>query len=98
MGEVRIYIPAMAVAEIGYLSNKGKIELSVEKLENYIRDKNSYTIYPQDLAVIKAAFDIDDIPELHDKLIAGTAKVLSAKLITNDPKTEASSFIQTVWK
>ncbi|MBE2219938.1 MAG: hypothetical protein IAF02_00270 [Anaerolineae bacterium] len=35
--------------------------------------------------------------QLHDRLIAATAKALDAKLITNDLKIQASSFVQTIW-
>jgi len=40
--------------------------------------------------VIKAAFEITDIPELHDRLIAGVARHLNLPLITNDPVTRLS--------
>ena len=94
--EVRILIPSMVMAEIGYLSEKGKIELSLDRVEKYILSKNNYTVYPQTMDVIKASFQIKDIPELHDRLIAGTAKLLGVKVITNDPKIEASVSVETV--
>jgi len=96
--EVHIHIPAMVLAELGYLSERGKIELSLEKVEAFLSDKKAYAVYPQTLEVIKSTFGIDDIPELHDRIIAGTAKLLGAKLITNDPKIEASQSVETVWR
>ena len=53
--------------------------------------------YPLNLRVVRAAQQITDIPELHDRLIAATAKALDTKLITNDLKIQASSFVQTIW-
>jgi predicted nucleic acid-binding protein len=96
--EVHIHIPSMVLAEIGYLSERGKIELSLKKVEDYLSDKRNYAVYPQTLEVLKATFEIKDIPELHDRIIAGTAKLLGAKLITNDPKMEASISVDTVWR
>ncbi len=96
--EVHIHIPSMVLAEIGYLSEKNKIKLSLEKVERFLMEKKSYSVYPQTLEVLKSTFEIKDIPELHDRIIAGTAKLLGAKLITNDPKIEASLSVDTVWK
>ncbi len=48
------------------------------------------------LKIIKSAFEIRDIPELHDKLIAGTARYLNLPLITNDPVILQSSFVECV--
>lgn len=49
------------------------------------------------LAVVQSAAQITDIPELHDRLIAGTARTLDLDLITNDPIVQASAFVRTVW-
>jgi hypothetical protein len=37
-----------------------------------------------------------DIPEPHGRLIAGTARLLNLKLITNDPVIQASHLVKTV--
>jgi predicted nucleic acid-binding protein len=47
--------------------------------------------------VICAAAQITDIPELHDRIIAGTARLLNLELITNDPVIRASQFVKSVW-
>ncbi len=49
------------------------------------------------LAVIQSAAQITDIGELHDRLIAGTARLLDLDLITNDPVIQASAFVKTIW-
>jgi predicted nucleic acid-binding protein len=52
---------------------------------------------PMNLDVIHSAAQITDIPELHDRLIAGTARFLNLELITNDPVIQVSHFVKTVW-
>jgi hypothetical protein len=47
--------------------------------------------------VVKSTAAIDDIPELHDRLIAGTATWLGVPILTNDPVMMASQHVQTVW-
>ncbi len=53
---------------------------------------------PLNMEIINASFKIDDIPELHDRLIAGTAKYFNYDLITNDPVIIKSKDIRTIWK
>lgn len=48
--------------------------------------------------MVKASFEIDDIPELHDRLIAGTAKAMGLDIITNDPDMEQSAHVNTIWR
>ncbi len=38
-----------------------------------------------------------DIPELHDRLIAGAARALKMELLTDDFAIQASAFVKTVW-
>lgn len=47
---------------------------------------------------MKQSFEIDDIPELHDRLIASTGKEFNIEVMTNDPEMEQSIHIRTIWK
>ena len=47
--------------------------------------------------IISAASQISDIPELHDRLIAATARNQLCSLLTNDPVIQAFSFLSTIW-
>jgi len=49
------------------------------------------------LDIIKQAFSIDDIPELHDRIIAATGKMLDIEIITNDPEIKDSNHAKTLW-
>jgi predicted nucleic acid-binding protein len=46
--------------------------------------------------ILKTASEINDIPELHDRLIAATARYLDLPLITNDPVIRDSSFVEVL--
>lgn len=97
-GNLEILIPSMVLVEIGYLSEKGRIQLTLAQVENHLQNHPTYKEHPQSFEVISEAFRITDIPELHDRLIAGTAKFLNVKVITNDPKIMSSKFVNSVWK
>ncbi len=92
-----IYVPAMALAEVLYLSERQKSKTSLNDVSDYLSTHPAFVEYPLNLSVIRAAQQITDIPELHDRLIAATAKALDTNLITNDLKIQASSFVQTIW-
>jgi predicted nucleic acid-binding protein len=96
-GDILILIPSMVLAEIAYLSEKNRIDLSIAALESHIKQHPNYTIAFTGVNEIKAAFEITDIPELHDRIITGTAKYLNTKILTNDPVIMASKFIESLW-
>lgn len=84
-GKNIIIIPSVVLFEIGYLYEKGKIPVSLKEIEDILNDSINYAEEKLSISIIKSAFEIKDIPELHDRLIAGTAKHLNLPLITNDP-------------
>lgn len=96
-GTATLFVPGMVFAEMLYLSRKGRISATVELAASYLARFPSCREAPLDLAVVRCAAEIDDIPELHDLLIAATARRLSASLITNDPAIIASPFVRTIW-
>ncbi len=97
-GQVRLVVPAMVFAEIMYLSEKGRIDASIEDAAGYVARYPNCREHPMDIRVIRSAAQITDIPELHDRLIAATAHLLGIRLITNDPLIEASAFARAVWR
>jgi len=96
-GNPTVYVPTMVFAEILYLAEKHRISLSLRAVAEHLEQFQHYREYPMSFAVIQAAAHINDIPELHDRLIAGTARLLHLDLITNDPTLQASTFVRTVW-
>lgn len=84
-GKNIIIIPSVVLFEIGYLYEKGKIPISLKDIEDIVNNSINYAEERLSMSIIKTAFEIKDIPELHDRLIAGTAKYLNLPLITNDP-------------
>lgn len=84
-GKNIIIIPSVVLFEIGYLHEKGKIPISLKDIEDIVNNSINYAEERLSISIIKTAFEIKDIPELHDRLIAGTARYLNLPLITNDP-------------
>lgn len=96
-GEMEIYIPAIVFAELGYLSEKGKIDISLDNVKDYCNKYPSIKEKETTLNTIINTFQISDIPELHDRIIAGTALELNHPIITNDTVIANSRFVTTIW-
>ncbi len=91
-GEDTIIIPAVVLMEVLYLFEKNRISIDLLRIEDLLRSRN-YQCEPLTLEILKTASEITDIPELHDRLIAATARYLDLPLITNDPVILASGFV-----
>jgi PIN domain nuclease of toxin-antitoxin system len=96
-GNRKLYIPAMVLAEIGYLSERGRIDVSLKDVIHYGTTHPTIEVLPITAEVMIRTFEIDDIPELHDRIIAGTALRKKLMLITNDPVISRSQYVTAIW-
>lgn len=96
-GNAVIYIPSIVIAELYFLNKKygERMDFSVE----FARLKNS----SQFEFVSFAAADVPDftvdaaVPEMHDRIIVGVARRLSASCLTRDRKIVDSKIVKIVW-
>lgn len=96
-GNVKILIPAMGLAEIGYLSERNKVDTNLNEVKEYCQRYPSVQVEPITEGIIHKSFEIEDIPELHDRIIAGTAYFKNLVVITNDPMIINSEYVSTIW-
>lgn len=97
-GRIEIIVPSLVFAELAYLSERNRIDTNLTEVRAYL-DENP-TVYKCSLSfsTVNQAFDIDDIPELHDRLIAGAGKELNIPILTNDPDLLNSKYVDVIWK
>ncbi len=91
-GESTIIVPAIVLMEVLYLFEKNRIDVGLLQTEELFKSQN-YQFEPLSFDILKTAVEIDDIPELHDRLIAATARYLDLPLITNDPEIRTSRYV-----
>lgn len=96
-GTASIIVPAMVFAEVLYLSERGRIAIGLTEVDGFFKRFPLCKEQPITFGVVQAASEITDVPELHDRLIAGTARHLGLDLITNDGKIRNSAFLNTLW-
>ena len=94
----RIAISGVTLMEVMYLSERGRIAVNLVTLQNLFAQSSNYVVIPVNFDVVAASALIDDIPELHDRVIAGTAAWLNIPILTNDPDMTASRHVQVIWR
>ena len=94
-GESTIIIPAIVLMEVLYLFEKNRIDIDLLQTEDLFKSQN-YQFEPLSFEILKTASEIDDIPELHDRLIAATARYLDLPIITNDPVIRDFRFVEVL--
>ena len=96
-GEDQIIVSGITLMEILYLSEKGRIDVDLIDVTKLITDSDNYLVHPVDTSVVLTAQTVEDIPELHDRIIAATAKLLDVPLITHDEVISKSKAVITLW-
>jgi len=96
-GNASMYFSAISLTEIGYLSEKLRIDISIASVLRFIEENENFSIHSLDSTTVLEAFKIKNIPELHDRLITASAAILKASLITNDPIIQKSGYVETIW-
>ncbi|MDA8215794.1 MAG: PIN domain-containing protein [Nitrospiraceae bacterium] len=92
-----IFIPAVVLAEIMYIAQRGRITISFEETVKRIEETENFEVAPLSLDILKVADKIDADMEMHDKLIVAAAKYLEAVLITKDENISDLKIVLTVW-
>jgi predicted nucleic acid-binding protein len=84
-GETRLIISAIVIAELFYADKKHHLFLDFGQIYESLKAKPYFRLVafnPDDVA----DFDRDDlVPEMHDRIIVGLARRISAPIITSDP-------------
>ncbi len=85
------------LAESLYLAEKGRIKAKATEILELVESALNYRLYPLDLSIIQIAWELKKIPEIHDKVIAATARRLGLELITDDNRIRQSGYVKTLW-
>lgn len=92
-----IYLSAISLMEVLYLAEAKRIDVPLNKLVDYVQSSVNYTIVPVDTDIVQTAVGIDDVPELHDRIIVATAKYLDVPILSSDGTITASKHVKTIW-
>jgi len=86
-----VYVSAITLMEVLYLAEAKRITLPLGELVESIEGSNNYSIVAIDTAIVRVAQSIDDVPELHDRILVATAALLQVPILTPDRLISNSS-------
>ena len=92
-----VYLSAITLMEVLYLSEAKRVDVCLDELIRHVSSSVNYEIVPVNADVVLAAAEVDDVPELHDRIIVGTAKWLGVPILTGDGIISESSHVKTIW-
>jgi PIN domain nuclease of toxin-antitoxin system len=98
-GKCSIYIPAIALAELGEASHRGRVTLSLP-FEEWVRAafaSGKYHDAALTAEIVCIAQRLYRIVERGDQLIAATAVALDLPLITRDPNIAEAAGVECIW-
>jgi PIN domain nuclease of toxin-antitoxin system len=97
LGENVIFIPSIVIAEALSIFDKKRVSFDFRKLFRKINESENFVIIPLDYPVLKEMIELKDIPELHDKIIASTARFLNFSIITKNETLRNHPHLKTIW-
>ena len=97
VGEARIIVPAIVIAELYYLTQKVGPPILPSTMIGSIAQSREFTFSELSRAQLEAMEEVEAIPEMHDRLIAAEARVHQAPIITRDEVLRASGVVEVIW-
>ena len=96
-GNATIVVPAIAVAELYFLSVKLSQPFNPSELLEALASVDGIELSDLGRAQLERLDQFPDIPEMHDRLIAAEAAALDAPVVTRDEVLSASPAVETIW-
>lgn len=96
-GEITVIVPTIVLAEALFILEKKRADLEFKDVLKKIARSLNYAAYPLDLQIILKCQELKKIPEIHDRIIVATAKILGAKVLTRNRKIAKSGEVEVMW-
>lgn len=96
-GEARLLVPPIVVAELFWYFSK---RAQPDRFRQVFRDMQTrpwFQFIDLTAEQISEFMSLESVPEMHDRIIAGHARLLNVPLVTNDLQIRASGRVETVW-
>jgi len=95
--QVEVLIPTIVLAEITYIAQKKRVDVTIDEVLERIQQGDGFAVVPFDLSVFEVSLQMPKTWEIHDSIIAATARHYDAKLITKDGVLQESDEVETIW-
>ena len=96
-GNATIIVPAIAVAELYFLSVKVRKPFVPSELLDALASVGGIELSTLGRAQLERLDEIYEVPEMHDRLIAAESLAHNAPVVTRDEALTNSPRVQTIW-
>jgi len=99
-GESVLIIPAVVLAELFMIAEKGRTALTTTVLKAHVKrwhKADNIRLSKLTPQIVIESVSLTIVPEIFDRLIVAEAKKLNYPLITKDPEIIASGLVTVVW-
>ncbi|HSZ58985.1 MAG TPA: PIN domain-containing protein [Tepidisphaeraceae bacterium] len=96
-GGALLLVHPIVLSELYWLLRKAGLENDFIRYVDFLQRNPVYRFEPITMADTRRLGDFDEIPEMHDRLIAISAERLGAKIVTRDPLIQACRKVTCVW-
>ena len=94
-GDCELILPIIVLAELLRIAEKQRVNLAFVDVVEWMVHCPTVAVVPFDLPIFSDLIGFGGNLELHDRIIAATAKRLGAKVITRDRDSEG--VVETLW-
>ncbi|MBK8985817.1 MAG: PIN domain-containing protein [Chloroflexi bacterium] len=91
----RLLVPTIVLAEALNIAEKGKVALDFAELYRLVQSEPEFEIVGFGSEVFEKTMQIQDVREIHDRIITATASYYGAGVLTQDQVIRASSEVDT---
>jgi len=95
--KAKLLIPAIVVAEIIYIVERGKVKADLDDLLKKIEGAKNFEVSPLGMNQLLCFKKEKKIAEMHDRLIVCEALLNRAKVITKDSEIKDSVLVEVLW-
>ena len=96
-GESIGFIPVIVLAEAGYIFEKGRTKVSLQEVLAVIDRGDNYRILDFDREQLEKMLEVEEVPEMHDRIIAAAADINGAEVITREEEMRSAKIVETIW-
>ncbi len=96
-GEVTLVITTISLLELLFICKKKNSILQFKEIIHKLSISINYVIYDLDLQVVMACIDLNNIDEMHDRIITATSRLMGAPIITCDRSIRESGYVKVLW-
>jgi len=92
----RLLVPTIVLSEALHISQKNRVRFDFSAMYRLLQEEPEFEIVGFGPEIFEETMRIKGIPEIHDRIIAATAKFYGAGILTKDRVIHSSGEVETL--